>query len=249
LEGFVKLLLIAFLALPLIAQSVAKPDVQFNPVYPRDGQALAITWSQHVTPSARFGTPAIDPLPWGQYITYGQAHTITIRQTATLDGTAGESTDHEMVYYGPLEAGTYSVSLELTAGPTKTTFPLGDFVVAPACSPDASASATYSWDKSGYELHFEDSLFGNSGLGGPPIVTIDGNHVTVETHLTIGGIPPTRPTCISATVDLGAIAPGTYHLTWIYDESFAAKAAWAGPAMTRGLAFEAALPRRRTSRR
>jgi hypothetical protein len=238
-----------FAALPLFAQSVSNPDVQFSPVYPRDGQPLTITWSQRVAPSAQFGTPAVDPLPWGYAYTYGQSHTITIRQTAIFDGTGGESTDHEVVNFGPIEAGTYSIFLELTTAPTKTTFWLGDFVVTPACSPDASASATYSWEKSGYELHFEDSVFGNSSVGGPPIVTIEGNHVTVETRLTIGGIPPTRPTCVAATVDLGNIAPGTYHLTWIYDQLVAPKTAWSGPVMTRELTFEAPLPRRRTSRR
>ena len=243
-------LLLLFVALPLLAQSIANPDVQFNPVYPRDGQPLTITWSQHVAPSARFGTPAVDPASWGNYgYTYGQAHTVTIRQTATFDGSEGESTDHEVVHYGPLEAGTYSIFLELTTAPTKTTFWLGDFVVAPACLPYASASATYSWEKSGYELHFEDSVFGGAGLGGPSIVTVDGNHVTVETHLTIGGIAPTRPTCISTDVDLGAIAPGTYRLTWIYDELLAPKTAWTGPTTTLELTFEAPLPRRRTSRR
>lgn len=243
-------LLLSFAALPALAQSIANPDVQFNPVYPRDGQPLTITWSQRVAPSARFGTPTVDRPSWGGYTyTYGQAHTITIRQTATFDGTEGESTDHESVQYGPLEAGTYSVWLELTTAPTKTTFWLGDFVVTPACSPYASASATYSWEKSGYELHFEDSVFGNASLGGAPIVTIYGDHVTVETQLTIGGVPPTRPTCISTDVDLGAIAPGTYHLTWIYDELLAPKTALTGPTMTLELTFEAPLPRRRTSRR
>jgi hypothetical protein len=226
--------------------------VQFNPVYPRDGQVLAITWSQRVAPSARFGTPTIDPPPWGHAYTYGQPHTITIRQTATVDGTEGESIDHEMVYYGPIEAGTYSVFLELTTGPAKTTFSLGDFVVAPACSPDASATATYSWEKSGYELDFDDSVNYAVSTGAPALVSIEGDHVTVRQSLTIGGIPPTRPACFSSKVNLGAIAPGTYRLTWIYDEFFApasVQLASDGPTLTRELTFEAQLPKRRTSRR
>ena len=248
-----RIAVLLFAALPMLAQSVTNPDVQFNPVYPRDGQPLSITWSQRVAPSARFGTPQLEPLPWGFGYTYGLAHTVTIRQTATVDGSGGESTDHEVVYLMPIEAGTYSVFLELTvtneAGPTKTTFLLGEFVVAPACSADATASATYSWEKSGYELHFEDSVAGNSGLSGSRVVSIDGNHVTVESRLVIGGVAPTRPTCVSATVDLGAIAPGTYRLTWIYDVLVAPKTGGSEDTMRRELTFEAQLPKRRTSRR
>ena len=250
-------ILLLFAVLPVSAQLVTLPVVQLVPVYPRDGQPVTITWSQTVIPSSHFGTPqvGISPQPWGGW-TYGTAHFVVIYQTAFADADSGESTDHETVFLPPVEAGTYSVFLQLTAtteaGPTKFVLPMGEFVVAPACSSDPSASAAYSWEKSGFELDFEDSFNGNATTGRPELLSIEGNHVTVRQTLTVGGVAPMRPTCLSSKVDLGAIAPGTYRLTWIYDEFFAPeslRAASNNPTTSRELTFEARLPKRRTSRR
>lgn len=249
-------ILLLFAVLPVSAQLVTYPVVQMVPAYPRDGQPVRMTWSQTVIPSSRFGTPQVgtSPQPWAGW-TYGAAHTVVIYQTAFADAGGGESTDNETVYLPPAEAGTYSVFLELTAtteaGPTTFVFPMGDFVVAPACSSDPSASATYSWEKSAYEIDFEDSMNSNVTTGRPELLSIEGNHVTVRQTLTFGGVAPTRPSCLSSKVDL-AIAPGTYRLTWIYDEFFAPaslRAAGNGPTLTRELTFDAPVPRRRTSRR
>lgn len=237
-------------ALPLAAQTAAPPvGVQFAPASPRDGQAVAITWSQTVTGSYRFGkTSAIVKPPSLFGLTYGQQHTVTIYQTATADGSNSESTSHETFLLPYVEGGPYAADLQLTIGTATQTFHLGDFVVAPPCAADASASAAYSWTKPGYELEFDDSVSTLASIGRATIVSIQGNHITVQQPLTFGGIPSPRPSCFSTKLDLGAIAPGTYRLTWIYLESFAPKTGIETPTLTRELTFEAPLPRRRTSR-
>jgi len=231
-------------ALPMFAQSAAQPFVQIAPLHPREGQPVIIAWIQTVDAPVRFGTPTV-------VVTPGLPHTVTISQTATPQGLAAESVDQQAVVVLPVEAGPYTVTLELTIRSTKSTFGLGSFVVAPACSSVPSASATYSWETSGYELDFEDSVNFSISTGPPTLVSIEGNHVTVRQSLTIGGIPPLFRACYSSKVDLGAIDPGTYRLTWIYDEFFApasVQLAGNGPTLTRELTFEALSPRRRTTR-
>jgi hypothetical protein len=249
-----KMLMFLLFALPALGDLSSNPVVRLNPAYPRDGQFVTIGWRQSFAGSGSFGTPSVQVLPVPFYggLTYGAPHTVTIRQTANIGGDVF-STDQESVFAGPVEAGTYEVTLEVSittsAGPTTETFPMATFVVPPACSSVASATATYSWEKSGYELDFEDFTHANVFTGPPVLVSIDGNHVTVRQTLTYAGIPSTRPSCIFGGVDLGAISPGTYRLTWIYDEFFAPASVLAiGSTLTRELTFEARLPRRRTTR-
>jgi hypothetical protein len=237
-------------ALPLFAQS---PVVAIDPLNPVDGHPVAISWTQTVPSSLRFGTPtvAVSPSPyeWGWQFQW-QPYTVTISQTATPEGNALQSVDRETVVVPVVREGVYSISLELTVGSAKSTFSLGNFAVAPPCAQEPSATARYSWDKSGYELDFADWTNANVMTGRATLVSIAGNHVTVRQSLTYAGIPSPRSSCLSSTVDLGAIAPGTYRLTWIYDEFFAPVSALAeGPTTTRELTFEAQLPKRRTSRR
>jgi hypothetical protein len=231
-------------ALPMLAQSATQPVAQIAPLYPREGQPVFIAWIQTVNASVNFGKPTVVVSP-------GLPHAVTISQTATPQGFAAESVDQQAVMVFPREAGPYTVTLELTIGSAKSTFGLGSFVVAPSCSSVPSASATYSWEKSGYELVFGDSVNGSVSTGPPALVSIEGNHVTVGQSLTIGGIPPLFRMCYSSKVDLGAIAPGTYRLTWIYDVFVApesVQSAGNGQPLTRELTFEAQLPRRRTTR-
>jgi len=240
-------------ALPLVAQTSGQPVVELDPLNPVDGQPVAISWTQTVPSSLRFGTPtvAVSPTPFdfGWQFQW-QPYTVTISQTATPEGNAAQSVDRETVVVPLVHEGVYAISLELTVGSTKSTFALGNFAVAPPCAQQPHATARYSWDKSGYELDFADWMNANVSTGQATLVSIVGNHVTVRQSLTYAGIPSTRTSCLSATVDLGAIAPGTYHLTWIYDEFFAPVSALAqGPTLTHELTFEAQLPKRRTSRR
>jgi len=241
MKRFAILLLAAW---PMFAQSAAQPVAQIAPLYPREGQPVVILWTQTVNASVHFGTPTVVVSP-------GLPHAVTISQTATPQGFEAESVDREAVGVFPVVAGPYTITLELTIGSTKSTFGLGSFVVAPACSSVPTASATYSWEKSGYELVFDDSVTFSIATGPPALVSIEGNHVTVRQSLTIGGIPPIFQTCYSSKVNLGAIAPGTYRLTWIYDELVLPVSVQAGgytPTLTRELTFEALVPRRRTTR-
>jgi hypothetical protein len=249
----VKLLLIAFLALPLAAQSATQPLVQFTPEHPRDGQMIKITWTQNVAPSVRFGTPSFEISPPPPFImAYGGAHSITINQTAFADGAGTESVDQQSIVLGPVEAGTYKVNLQLTvtteAGPSKMSFPLGELAVPGACVPAPFATATYQSDKSGYELHFEDLFYASVATSGPAMVTIAGTNITVRQSLTVGDIAPIRPTCISETIDVGALLAGTHHLTWIYDVGYTVVG---GPTqvLTREMMFDVQAPRRRSSAR
>jgi len=231
-------------ALPTFAQSAAQPVVQIVPSHPREGQPVIIAWIQIVDAPVHFGIPTA-------VVTPGLPHTVTISQTATQQGfVAAESIDQEAVAVFPVGAGPYTITLELTIGSTKSTFGLGSFVVAPGCASVPSASATYSWEKSGYELVFDDSVRYSIATGPPALVSIEGNDVTVRQSLTIGGTPPLFATCYSSKVNLGAIAPGTYRLTWIYDVvALPASVQVADtPTLTRELTFEALLPRRRAGR-
>ena len=240
-----RLALLLLAAAPLLAQSASQPVVQIAPLHPREGQPVFIGWTQTVNASVQFGTPTLVVAP-------GLPHAVTISQTATPQGfVAAESVDQQSVFVFPVEAGPYTITLELTIGSTRSTFGLGSFVVAPACSSTPSASATYSWEKAGYELEFDDAVRYSIATGPPALVSIEGNHVTVRQSLTIAGIPPLFPGCYSSKVDLGAIAPGTYRLTWIYDELVLPASVRADdytPTLTRELTFDALLPRRRTSR-
>lgn len=238
----IALLLLA--ALPLFGQLTAEID----PPYPVDGHPVVISWTQRVASSLRFGTPTVAVSPSDYYFSPG--HMVTISQTATPDGNALESVDRETVVVPFVREGVYAINLELTVGAAKKTFELGGFAVAPPCAQEPSASATYSWEKSGYELHFADWTNASVFTGPAALVSIEGNHVTVRQSMTFAGIPSPLTSCISGTVDLGAIEPGTYHLTWIYDEFFAPVSALDyTPTWTRELTFDAQLPKRRTSRR
>lgn len=249
-----RIAMLLLVVLPLFAQSSGQPVMAIDPLNPVEGHPVAISWTQTVPSSLRFGTPtvAVSPSPyeWGWQFQW-QPYTVTISQTATPEGNAPESVDRETVVVPLVREGVYSVTLELTVGSAKSTFALGNFAVAPPCAQEPSASATYSWEKSSYELHFADWTNANVWTDRATLVSIEGNHVTVRQNLTYAGIPSPRSSCISGTVDLGAIAPGTYHLTWIYDEFFApvSAAVVEGPTMTRELTFEAQLPKQRTSRR
>jgi hypothetical protein len=240
-------------ALPMFAQSGGQPAMVIDPLNPVDGHPVVISWTQTVSSSVRFGTPTVtvspSPFDW-QWQFQTQPYQVTISQTATPDGNAAESVDRENVVVPVVREGLYVVTLELTIGSAKSTFPLGNFAVAPPCAKETFATARYSWDKSGYELDFADWMNANVITGSASLVSIAGNHVTVRQSLTYAGVPSSRTSCLSATVDLGTIAPGTYQLTWIYDEFFAPVSALAGgPTLTRELTFEAQLPKRRTSRR
>ena len=240
-------------ALPLFAQTAGQPVVELDPLNPVDGQPLAISWTQIVPASLRFGTPTVvaSPFPfdWG-WDFQSQPYTVTISQTATPEGNEAQSVDQETVFVPFVREGAYAITLELTVGSAKSTFSLGNFAVAPPCAQEPSATARYSWDKSGYELDFSDWMNVNVSTGRASLVSFVGNHVTVRQSLTYAGIQSPRTSCLSATVDLGAISPGTYHLTWIYDEFFAPVSALAQvPTLTRELTFETQLPKRRTSRR
>lgn len=239
-----------FAALPVLAQSTT---MQIDPLNPVQGHPVAISWTQTVPSSLRFGTPSVtvspSPYDWGWQF-QSQPYTVTITQTATPEGSAASSVDRETVVVPFVREGTYTITLELTIGSAKSTYALGNFAVAPPCAMEPAAIAHYSWEKSGYELEFTDGMHANVFTGTPTLVSIEGNHVTVRQSLTFGGIPSPYSSCLSGTVNLGAIAPGTYHLTWIYDEFFAPVSALAqSPTLTRELTFEAQLPKRRTARR
>ncbi len=243
---------ISLLALRATAQTIEPPVVEFNPLHPVDGGAVEVRWSQRITPSARFGTATVEPYAFFGSWLYGQPHTITILQTAALDGTSPESIDHEVLNL-PLQAGSYDLVLQLTVsskGSSSTSqFRMGSLVVPPLCSSEAAASATYSPDKRGYELHFEDLLTNAYPSGRPMLMSIAGDQVTIQQPATVPGIPVQHPSCVSETVDLGPLAPGTYHLSWVYDMTLLPKTSLGLYPFTRQVTFEVVPPRRRTSRR
>jgi hypothetical protein len=219
---------------------------------PVNGQAVAISYSWTVPSSLRFGRPTVSESPFG--CEWFPPCTLTISQTATPEGNATQSVARGTVVLQHVSQGVYTVNLELTVGSAKSTTLLDVFVVGPPCARGPSAFAQYSGEKSGYELYFADGMNDSVSNGTAKLVSIEGNHVTVRQPLTFSYAPPSPAwlSCISGTVDLGAIPPGTYRLTWIYDESLPPDRAPAETGMimvTRELTFEAQLPKRRTSRR
>ena len=105
-------------ALPLFAQTSGQLVMAIDPLIPVDGHPVAISWTQTVPSSLRFGTPTVtvspSPYEWGWQ--YQLQNTVTISQTATPEGNALQSVDRETVVVPVVREGVYVVSLELTVG-------------------------------------------------------------------------------------------------------------------------------------
>ncbi len=240
-------------ALPLLAQATTAPVAQIVPEHPRDANTVTIIWSQKVAPAMKFDAPVAPYQAWWSnypgYMTYGTPHNVTIRQTARPDAT-GEAEHHDSV---PIyvEAGTYSVTLELTVlnegGPATIRYPLAEFVVPSSCYPAVSAFTTYSPGTRTYQLHFDTLLASNEAYYARGTATVEGNHITVRQPMISGDAAPQFWRCVDTMIDVGALAPGFYRLTWIDSLTYAL----GPPGVFESIheaTIEVGVPRRRTVR-